>query len=290
MGTRGNPADELSSVPLRSVFKESNHAPFEHSSGHNQMAMPPPGATGRGRLSIPIKARLFRNRKRYNGCTGECGCSRKNGAHRDFPPGEIHPAGHPSSVTSRGSRPTLSSFRMQSSLSKVALACWLLCLSLSERAQLRAQSAIDSNLTVSIEARVQSEQARKDIKGSSVDSVTQTKSLVFLLKGKPKEPETRVGKWKVYGRDLKDKELISIESGAFPLDLSQRTQTVETKRFVTSYTPAHSVASTRRTAAAAKKTPAEGIKYVGFVLTVTDDSGVVGEYSEPRGFDPEKRQ
>jgi hypothetical protein len=181
---------------------------------------------------------------------------------------------------------------MQSSLSKSALACWLLCLSLSEPAHLSAQTTTDPNLTVSIEARVQSEQARKSIKGSSVDSVTQTKSLVFLLKGKPKEPETRVGKWKVYGRDLKDKELISIESGEFPLDLSQRTQTVETKRFITSYTPAHTIAAAGGAggaAAAPKKKPAEGVKYVGFVLIVTDGSVVVGDYTEPRGFNPEKK-
>jgi hypothetical protein len=181
---------------------------------------------------------------------------------------------------------------MQFSLSKAALACGLLCLSLSQPAHLSAQTIIDSNLTVSIEARVQSEQARKDIKGSSVDSVTQTKSLVFLLKGKPKEPETRVGKWKVYGRDLKDKQLISIESGEFPLDLSQRTQTVETKRFITSYTPAHTIAAAGGAggaAAAPKKKPAEGVKYVGFVLTVTDGSVVVGDYTEPRGFNPEKK-
>jgi hypothetical protein len=175
---------------------------------------------------------------------------------------------------------------MKSAVFKAAVICWVLCLTLGAPAPVNAQSLVDPNLSVSLEARIRTDQDRKSIKGTSVDSVTQTHSLVFLLKGKPKETETRVGRWKAYGRDLKDKQLVSIESGEFPVDLSRRIQTVETKPFVSSYTPAYSAAASGggRSAAAPKKTPAEGIKYVGFVVTVTDGNLVVGEYSEPRGL------
>lgn len=152
----------------------------------------------------------------------------------------------------------------------------------------RAQSANDR---VRIEVRVQSEQDRKDIKGASADTVMQKKTLQMAISGKPKTPETRTGKWTVYGRDLKGRDITVLESGEFKIEVSASgQQKVESKAVATTYTPEHSVVSKgsgRGRSPKAKKVEATGTKYIGYVVEVKDDGKVVGEASDPMGLKAE---
>lgn len=72
---------------------------------------------------------------------------------------------------------------------------------------LRAQDGSDR---VHIDVRVAADQDRKDIKGSSADTVTQNKTLEITITGKPKNPETRTGKWTVYGRSVSGHDLTAV--------------------------------------------------------------------------------
>lgn len=150
-----------------------------------------------------------------------------------------------------------------------------------------------SNDMVRIEVRVQSEQDRKDIKGSSADTVTQKKSLFIALSGKPKSPETRKGKWTVYGRDMKGgRDIAVLESGEFNIDLpASGQQKVESKVVSLTYTPEHSVVSRSgsgsRSRTTAKKAPGEGNKYAGYGVVIKDGDKVVGEMFDPMGLKQE---
>lgn len=150
---------------------------------------------------------------------------------------------------------------------------------------LRAQAANDR---VRIEVRVQSQQDRKDIKGSSADTVTQKKSLFIAISGKPKSPETRTGKWTVYGRDLKDRDVTVLESGEFKIELpATGQQKIESKVVSTTSTPEHSIASKssgRGRSPKAKKVEASGTKYIGYGVVVKEGDQIVGEMFDPMGL------
>ncbi len=142
---------------------------------------------------------------------------------------------------------------------------------------------------VRVEVRVQSDQHRKDIKGTSADTVEQSRSLFITLSGKARSPETRVGKWIAYARDVKTNDLAVLESGEFKVDLSAGSQKVESKKIETTFTPDHSVVSTtgssrsRRTTA--KKVEGEGKKFAGYIVTIKDGSTVVGQWADPPGLE-----
>jgi hypothetical protein len=138
---------------------------------------------------------------------------------------------------------------------------------------------------VRIECRVQSEQDRKAIKGTTADEVTQYKSLMITINGKAKSPETRTGTWVAYGRDMKGKasDLEVLEQGEFKVDLAAGPQKIESKRVSTTFTPEHSGGGDGKHGKS-KKVEAEGKKYVGYVVTVKDGDKVVGQISDPPGL------
>lgn len=147
---------------------------------------------------------------------------------------------------------------------------------------LRAQDGSDR---VRIEVRVAADQDRKDIKGSSADTVTQNKTLEITISGKPKSPETRTGKWTVYGRDAKGHDLTAVGSGEFKLDIpATGQQKIVSQKVATTYTPEHAVSSGTGTRTKAKKVDATGTKYVGYSVVVKDGEKVVGEAAEPMGI------
>lgn len=155
---------------------------------------------------------------------------------------------------------------------------------------------VSSNERVRVAVSINSANKTKDIKGASVDTVTQNKTLNIVLSGKPKSPENRVIKWAAYGRDLKGRTLSTIESGSIPVALVNGAQKAESKGISTTYTPEHSVASkssgrsggsSRGRAPTAKKVAAEGIKFVGYSVQVLDGGRVVGESSDPVGIKQE---
>jgi hypothetical protein len=137
---------------------------------------------------------------------------------------------------------------------------------------------------VRVEVRVQSEQDRKSIKGTTTDEVTQNKSLFITINGKAKSPETRTGTWIAYGRDLKGKasDVEVLEQGEFKIDLSAGPQKIESKKISTTYTPEHSGGEGKK--GKGNKVEAEGKKYAGYVVTVKDGEKVVGQMSDPPGL------
>ena len=152
---------------------------------------------------------------------------------------------------------------------------------------------VSGNDPVRIEVRVQSSQDRKDLAKSTTDTVTQHKTLNITLSGKARSPEARTGKWTVYARDLKGKDITVLESGEFKIDFSGGAQTVESKKVSTTYTPEHAPVSSSRGRSSGsgrsstKKVAAQGAKYIGFGVVVTDGGKTVGEYFDPAGFKAE---
>lgn len=147
---------------------------------------------------------------------------------------------------------------------------------------LRAQ---DAGERVRIEVHVAADQDRKDIKGSSADTVTQNKTLEIAITGKPKSPETRTGKWTVYGRSISGHDLTALGSGEFKIDLpATGQQKIVAQKVATTYTPEHAVSSGTGTRTKAKKVEATGTKYVGYSVVVKDGEKVVGEAAEPMGI------
>lgn len=154
---------------------------------------------------------------------------------------------------------------------------------------LRAQ-VLSGNDYVRIEARVETDQDRKDLAKTTADTVTQHKTLHIALSGKAKSPETRRGKWTTYGRNLKNHDITALASGEFKVDLSNGSQKIESKKVSTTYTPEHAEISTSRSRGSsssrsiAKKIPAEGTKYAGYSIVVKDGDKVVGESADPMGI------
>ena len=143
-----------------------------------------------------------------------------------------------------------------------------------------AQSAGD---LVRVEVRVQSEQDRAGNKGTTVDTVTQSKTLIITINGKAKSPETRKGTWIAYGRELKPgSDLSTLEQGEFKVDLAAGPQKVESKTITTKYTPEHYGEGGNR--GKNNKVQAEGKKFAGYVVTVKEGDKVVGQISDPPGL------
>lgn len=143
----------------------------------------------------------------------------------------------------------------------------------------RAQSAAD---LVRIEVRTQSEQDRAGNKGTTVDTVTQSKTLLITINGKAKSPETRAGTWVAYGRDMKGNDYSILEQGEFKIDLAAGPQKIESKKITTTYTPEHYGEGAKR--GKNNKVEAEGKKFVGYMVTVKDGDKVVGHVSDPPGL------
>ena len=156
---------------------------------------------------------------------------------------------------------------------------------------------VASNDRVRIEAKLTTDTDRKDLGGTTTDTVTQKKSITIKLSGKAKSPETRVVKWTAYGRDVKDNDVKVLESAELPLALDKSgTQTVETKTFSSTYTPEHSKGKGGKGGkggggkgkGGGKKVEAEGTKFAGYAIQVKDGSQVVGEASDPVGIGAKK--
>ena len=165
-----------------------------------------------------------------------------------------------------------------------------LALTLSVKAQM-----IPANDRIRVEVQVVSENDHKDLGKTNVDRVTQNKTLTIKLSGKPKSPETRVIKWTAYGRNLKSDNIQKLESGEFKLELADnRGQTVDTRRFTSTYTPEHSVISNKHNRGSGKSTPtakrveASGTKFAGYSVQVLDGGKIVGEKAEPENIGKSK--
>lgn len=155
---------------------------------------------------------------------------------------------------------------------------------------------VPANERVRVEVQIVSDNDRKDIAKTTVDHVTQNKTLTIKLGGKPKSPETRVIKWTAYGRSLKRNSIQMLETGEFKLELAANGgQTVDTKRFTSTYTPDHYEVSKIRSRGSGKSTPrakkieATGTKFAGYSVQVLDGGTVVGEKAEPESIGKPKQ-
>jgi hypothetical protein len=172
---------------------------------------------------------------------------------------------------------------------KIRASCWRFAVALVAPLMPFTAFGQTSSDLVRIEVRVQTEQDRKEIKGSTKDEVTQNKSLFITINGKAKSPETRTGTWVAYGRDMKGKssDVAEIERGEFKVDLAAGPQKIESKKISTTYTPEHSGGGgggDKNDRNKSKKVEAEGKKFAGYVVTVKDGEKVVGQISDPPGF------
>lgn len=132
-----------------------------------------------------------------------------------------------------------------------------------------------------LQVQVQSQQDRKEIKGSSADTVTQKKILQITVSGAVRESEARTGTWTVYGRDLKSREIVVLKSEEFKVALAANgQQKLETNAVETTSTPDHYVSSGGRRAKA-KKVEATGTKYFGYSVILKDGSAIVASTFDP---------
>lgn len=148
---------------------------------------------------------------------------------------------------------------------------------------------VSANDRVRVEVTTVTGSDHKDLGKTSTDRVTQHKTLNIALSGKPKNPETRVVRWTAYGRNMKSNNVTMLASGEIKLGLVNNRQAAESKHVSTTYTPDHSVVSTRRSRSGrstprAKKVEASGVKFAGYSVQVLDGGKVVGEASDPVGI------
>jgi hypothetical protein len=162
----------------------------------------------------------------------------------------------------------------------------------------RAQSASDA---VRVEVKVIQSSDRKDIPGSRADEKTQHVKLEVNLTGKPKDPETRVIKWAIFGKEMKGNSITTLESGEEKLALSDRgAQKFESKEASTTSTPEHAAAAGKGGKGAPgpapkgggkggrpaplKKVEGSGAKYTGWGVQVRDGEKIVGEQYSGMSF------
>lgn len=140
---------------------------------------------------------------------------------------------------------------------------------------------------INVEVHLATHSDRKDLAGTSTDTVTQHKALQIQLRGKPAPAESRTVHWTTYGRDLRSHEIVPLESGEFPLMLnSGGWQSEETKSVATTSTDAHAVVSGRGRRVRVHKVEAAGVKFAGYRVEVHDGSAVIGVVAEPRDLPP----
>lgn len=146
----------------------------------------------------------------------------------------------------------------------------------------KARNASD---LVRIEVGVESERDRKEITGSTTDTVTQKKILQITISGKPKSPETRTCKWTAYGRGLKSRDVTVLQSGEFKIEIpATGQQKIVTKVVPTTSTAEHFVNSGSGRRSKAKKVEASGTKYIGYGVVVKDGDQIAGEIFNPAGL------
>jgi hypothetical protein len=137
---------------------------------------------------------------------------------------------------------------------------------------------------------VQSENKRsKATPKDNFETTKEDRTLEIEISGKPKSPETRTGKWFIYGRDGKDRSLTIVESGDFKLELpASGPQKIESTKASMSFTPEHNPpAGGKGAKGPAKKIEATGTKYIGYGVVVNEGTTVVGEVYEPLGVKAE---
>ena len=140
---------------------------------------------------------------------------------------------------------------------------------------------------VRVQVTVQTETERKNLKGTHTDRITEHRTLAIRLTGKILNPETRMARWTIYGKDLQTNKITTLGTEEVPLALGQDgTQAVASKRISTTFTPDHILSHGKNREAG--KVAAEGVKYLGYAVHVSHGEKIVGEASDPPGVDKRK--
>lgn len=143
---------------------------------------------------------------------------------------------------------------------------------------LRAQNLNDR---VMVEARAKSTSDFKSNKGTPVNTVTQNEKLEIEIRGKPQSPETRAGKWTIYGRDLTNNDIKVLDYGNFAIALVNGKQQLETTSVSITFTREHNVVTKKKKRSTITRVKAEGTKYFGYSVVVFSGKIVVGEVANP---------
>jgi hypothetical protein len=140
---------------------------------------------------------------------------------------------------------------------------------------------------IRVQVTVQTETERKNLKGTHADRITEHKTLAIRLTGKVQNPETRVIRWTVYGKDLQTNKITTLGTEDVLLALGQDgTQAIAGKRVSTTFTPDHILSHGKNREGG--KVAAEGVKYLGYAVHVRHGEKIVGEASDPPGVDKRK--
>lgn len=148
--------------------------------------------------------------------------------------------------------------------------------------------AQSTNDMVRVQVRTISKNKNKDIKGASVDTVTQNEMLEISLSGKPQSGDSRTVKWYVFGKDQKSNAISILGSGEEKVNLNANgQQKFETKEISTTSTAAHTeVAKSssrggssrgKSSRPSVKKVEGSGVKYAGYGVQVKQGAKVLGE-------------
>jgi hypothetical protein len=147
--------------------------------------------------------------------------------------------------------------------------------------------ALPGSDRIRVQVTVQTETDRKNLKGTHTDRITEHKTLTIRLTGKVQNPETRVVRWTVYGKDLQTNKITTLGTEEAPVVLGHDgTQAVASKRVSTTFTPDHILSHGKKREGG--KVAAEGVKYLGYAVQVRDGEKIVGEASDPPGVDKRK--
>jgi hypothetical protein len=148
-----------------------------------------------------------------------------------------------------------------------------------------AQSGADA---IRVEVHQKQSSERKEIKGSMAAEKTETVTLEIGLSGKAKDPETRVVKWAIFGKETHGNDIKVLEAGEDKVSLDAHgQQKLEDKSATTTSTPDHTMAQQKggKGGAGAKggkspklqKVEGTGAKFAGWGVQVKDGDKVVGE-------------
>lgn len=148
---------------------------------------------------------------------------------------------------------------------------------------------IPVNDRVSIDVRIDGDEVRSPLPKTNTDRVKQEVVLHITVRGKPKNPETRVIKWTAYGRDLLTNALTELDSGETKLKLAEfNSQTVSSDRISAMSAAEHFQFPKKKKKGGnpekPKKVEASGVKYIGYSVRVLNGDAVVGEVSDPMGI------
>ena len=138
-----------------------------------------------------------------------------------------------------------------------------------------------------VQVTVETQEERKNLKGTHTDQITSHRVLVIRLTGAAKSPESRVARWRVFAKDLATNKVQRVGGGEFPLRLdAQGVQTLRSDRVTMTHTPDHILSHGKNREAG--KVAASGLKYMGYCVEVLDGGKSLGMASDPPGI--EKRE